>query len=132
MIGIATFSKSINNGSVLQAWALQNVFKDLEIPNEVIDYTPQHYDEIYSYFDSWKSPRTAFRNLAKIPFYARVKRQRRDYQEFHHQYLCESKEQYYFNSDFSALNKNIRLLFAAVIKYAILTLEMQILFILCQ
>ena len=47
-IGVLTFHKSINYGSVLQTWALCKVLKDYE--TYVIDYQPDNYNEIYGIF----------------------------------------------------------------------------------
>lgn len=46
-IGILTFHKSINYGSVLQAWALQKVLLKEGYDVEIIDYEPQEYESIY-------------------------------------------------------------------------------------
>lgn len=40
MIGILTFHKSVNYGSVLQAWALQHMLTLRGIESEIIDYEP--------------------------------------------------------------------------------------------
>ena len=49
-IGILTFHKSINYGSVLQAYALSKTLKDAGYSVEIIDYEPQRYEEIYSLY----------------------------------------------------------------------------------
>ena len=41
MIGILTFHKSVNYGSVLQAWALQRMLALKGIESEIIDYEPE-------------------------------------------------------------------------------------------
>ena len=49
-IGIMTFHKSINYGSVLQAYALQQAVNKLGFSSEVIDYEPDNYKYLYGYF----------------------------------------------------------------------------------
>ena len=50
MIGILTFHKSVNYGSVLQAWALQRMLALKGIESEIIDYEPEKYGELYDVF----------------------------------------------------------------------------------
>ena len=47
-IGVLTFHKSINYGSVLQTWALCKVLKNYE--TYVIDYEPDKYKQLYGTF----------------------------------------------------------------------------------
>ena len=54
-IGILTFHKSINYGSVLQAWALSKVLTDYDV--SIIDYEPSAYKTNYGLFapsKGWK------------------------------------------------------------------------------
>ena len=46
-IGILTFHKSINYGSVLQAWALQKTLQRFSSDVRIIDYEPIPYDQMY-------------------------------------------------------------------------------------
>ena len=46
-IGILTFHKAINYGSVLQAWALQNTLKMNGYDSEIIDYEPKELRHLY-------------------------------------------------------------------------------------
>ena len=46
-IGILTFHKAINYGSVLQAWALQQTLKTNEYDSEIIDYEPKESKHLY-------------------------------------------------------------------------------------
>lgn len=54
-IGILTFSKSINYGSFLQAYALFKQISSLGYDTEIIDYTQNNFDYHYSLF---KFPKT--------------------------------------------------------------------------
>lgn len=105
MVGIATFHKSINNGSVLQAWALQQFLMSYGYQNEVINYKPKYYDDLYSYFNSWTSIRNIIKNIPKLLYYPMVKMQRESYYSFRTTELIESKATYFHNSNFEKLNE---------------------------
>ena len=49
-LGIITFHKSWNYGSVLQAWALQDILQRNGYHVDIIDYEPQHLNEMYTIF----------------------------------------------------------------------------------
>ena len=48
--GILTFHKSVNYGSVLQAYALKETLRNLGCDSEVIDYQPDNYKYLYGLF----------------------------------------------------------------------------------
>ena len=50
MIGILTFHKSVNYGSVLQCWALQRALTLEGYTPQIIDYEPEKYGEMYDVF----------------------------------------------------------------------------------
>lgn len=86
-IGILTFHKSINYGSVLQAWALYNVLRDYDI--SVIDYEPDVYRDKYCLFSSakrWKH------NINRLLNCMAIKRQIQGFAEFRSEYLPLTKK----------------------------------------
>lgn len=48
MIGILTFHRAANYGTVLQAYGLQHTLDELHIENELIDYRCTHIEKLYS------------------------------------------------------------------------------------
>lgn len=48
MIGIITFHRAANYGTVLQTYALQQALNCLSVKNEVIDYRCEHIEKLYS------------------------------------------------------------------------------------
>ena len=48
MIGIITFHRAANYGTVLQTYALQQALNNLSAKNEVIDYRCEHIEKLYS------------------------------------------------------------------------------------
>lgn len=100
-IGILTFHKSINYGSVLQCWALKNMLTNQGYDVEVIDYEPRKYNELYGWHvKGW----TKF-NLKAVPIIPFRKRQSKLFSDFRNNYLNLTKNQYTYKSDFRSLNK---------------------------
>ena len=63
-IGLLTFHKSINYGSVLQAWALtKTISKKYSV--EVIDYKPNKYDYLYGLYRPWNTMNNIKYNLKR-------------------------------------------------------------------
>ena len=54
-IGVLTYHRSINYGSVLQAWATQHLLSQKGYDVEIIDYIPEHYNKLYSIYGSTKT-----------------------------------------------------------------------------
>lgn len=101
-IGILTFHKAINYGSVLQAWALQNVLRMNEYDSEIIDYEPKELKHLYE--TSLKDAKGFKRKLKRILSLKRnVSMQREKFQRFREEDLYLSKERYTYNSDFGSI-----------------------------
>lgn len=104
-IGILTFHKSINYGSVLQAYALSKTLKDAGYSVEIIDYEPQRYEEIYSLYLKNNSLHHVLSNVLKrFPYRVAYKNRVNAFKNFRQTYLPLSKEKYYFDSDLEVLN----------------------------
>ena len=104
-IGILTFHKSINYGSVLQAYALSKTLKDAGYSVEIIDYEPQRYEEIYSLYLKNNSLHHVLSNVLKrFPYRVAYKNRVNAFKNFRQTYLPLSKEKYFFDSDLEVLN----------------------------
>ena len=80
--GVLTFSRSLNYGSTLQAWALTKTLKDLGAEPEILDYEPRGYRDIYATFRLPTGKRWLVYDalhLILLPFFVRRKR---DFQRF--------------------------------------------------
>ena len=75
-IGILTFHKAINYGSVLQAWALQNTLKMNGYDSEIIDYEPKELRHLYE--TSLKDAKGFKRKLKRILSFKRKVSMQRD------------------------------------------------------
>lgn len=86
-IGVLTFHKSINYGSVLQTWALCKVLKNYE--TYVIDYEPDKYKQLYGTF----SLKNGFKyNLNRLLNILAIKNQINKFAEFRDNHLnCTTK-----------------------------------------
>lgn len=72
--GTITFHAPNNNGSFLQAYALQNVLKNrLNVENEIIDFYSDRQMRQYSIFRKPKSVGDIGRNLISLAHYKRLK-----------------------------------------------------------
>ena len=102
-IGVLTFHKAINYGSILQAWALQNVLKNNGYYAEIIDYEPKEIKHLYE--TSIKDARGLKRIVKRmLSFRKSVDFQRKKFDDFKKNYLSISNNQYYFDSDFSSIS----------------------------
>ena len=82
-IGIMTFHASHNCGSMLQAFALQRFLKTrLNESSEIINYSNENQQRIYSVLYRPKSIKQVLRNLLNLFFFKRLKKHFTDYNEF--------------------------------------------------
>ena len=105
-IGILTYHKSINYGSVLQAWALQNILQSIGCDAEIIDYEPKKYKTHYCVYlpnDNWKR---VIRNLLRIPLARYRKAQFESFAYFRKHHLNCSTEKYSYLSDLKKLEED--------------------------
>lgn len=81
-IGILTFHKSINYGSVLQAWALRNALNDYE--THIVDYEPDAYRGMYALFSKGRGIKS---NINRLLNCVAIKRQINYFSKFRNKYL---------------------------------------------
>lgn len=105
-VGVLTFHKSINYGSVLQAWALQQTLLQNGIDTELIDYKPLVYDDLYSIMKKPVSISNLYFDFLRLPIWAVLAMQTKNFQNFVSQNLKVSREQYNFDSSISRIIEN--------------------------
>lgn len=96
-IGILTFHKSINYGSVLQSWALSRIISK-RFNVEIIDYEPQNYDFLYATYRPWRSWNNIKYNLKRVPLSTALKNQSQLFKLFRDKHLPLSKEKYDYSN----------------------------------
>lgn len=104
-IGILTFHKSINYGSVLQAWALQDFLMGKGYDVEIIDYEPEMYHTLYDVFVKGLRWADIKENIKRIPIMGSIKKQSLFFASFRKRYLKMSMLEYKYDSDFTSLSK---------------------------
>ena len=82
-IGIITFHASLNCGSMLQTYALQEVLRrKYNADVEIINYSNKGQRQYYAFLDMKLRPRVQKANLKAIPYWGEMKSVRNDYQSF--------------------------------------------------
>lgn len=83
MLGIITFHRSHNCGSILQAYALQTVLKNkYGIENEIIDFSNAGQQRYYATLVSIQKPKDILKNMVFGFFFVPIDRHRREYDRF--------------------------------------------------
>lgn len=96
-IGILTFHKSINYGSVLQSWALSRVISK-RFGVEIIDYEPQNYEFLYANYRQWNSWNNIKYNLKRMPLSSALNNQQQLFKKFRDKQLPLSRKKYNYNN----------------------------------
>ena len=96
-IGILTFHKSINYGSVLQSWALSKVISKRFVV-EIIDYEPQNYEFLYANYRQWNSWNNIKYNLGRMPLSSALNNQQQLFKKFRDKQLPLSRKKYNYNN----------------------------------
>lgn len=102
-IGILTFHKSVNYGSVLQAFALKETLKAMGHDVEVIDYQPDNYNHMYGLF---RKPNSLYRvkyNTVNLLHAGVLTNRKKLFAEFREQHLDLSPEKYRYGDDMTEL-----------------------------
>ena len=87
-IGIITFHASLNCGSMLQAYALQEVLQDkYKAEVDIINYSNFGQRSYYSKWDIYPKPSVFVNNIKAIPYYKQMNDMRKDYKKFEDDYF---------------------------------------------
>ena len=82
-VGLITFHRSHNCGSILQAHALQKVLKDkYQIDNELIDFSNAGQQRYYATLVSIQKPKDILKNIVFGLFFVPIDRHRREYDAY--------------------------------------------------
>ena len=86
-IGILTFHKSINYGSVLQAFALSDLLSKRGYAVEIIDYEPASYSIQYRIFEKNTSVHNVAANIRRLSVFDILWEQKKGFEKFREEYL---------------------------------------------
>ncbi len=84
-LGIITFHNSYNCGSMLESYAIQKYFTDLNIPSEIIDFSSFGQRELYAVFSSKRTIKSAVKNFIVFPHKKRIQFNNAMYEKFKEQ-----------------------------------------------
>lgn len=86
-IGILTFHKSINYGSVLQAFALSDLLSKRGYAVEIIDYEPTSYSIQYRIFEKNTSVHNVAANIRRLSVFDILWKQKKGFEKFREEHL---------------------------------------------
>jgi len=94
-VGIITFHRSFNCGSVMQAYALQKLFVDkYQLDAEFIDFSNQGQQDLYAVFDKRLRIRSIVKNVILSIFCKRLFENNKSYEKYINTNLRLSKRRY--------------------------------------
>lgn len=103
-IGIMTFHKSINYGSVLQAYALAYRLREMGHTPEIIDYEQHNYTFQYQIIKPPLSMEAIKHDYVNMVFYDIMKERKLSFEKFRKNILPLSAKQYKYGDDLSELD----------------------------
>lgn len=104
-IGILTFHKSLNYGSVLQAFALVQNLKNMGFNTEIIDYTQRNYGVNYSLMKAPFSLEAIKYDVIHFVFFPVLIKREKAFSQFRKKYLCLSKKNYQYGDNLEILSE---------------------------
>lgn len=112
-IGIMTFHRSHNCGSLLQAYALQKVLtKKMNMESELIEFSNEAQKELYSLFWKNNTLKKIVKNALYLANFNLVKTHRQDYLDFIENELTLSKGKYQTSAELEGVEKDYSMLIA--------------------
>ena len=106
-IGILTFHKSNNCGSVLQAYALQQTLNKFNFENEIINFSNENQENMYALFRKIRTYKDILANLATAVLYSKFKSHFQDYENFRNTYLTVSTQKFKQTEDLKNIEYDI-------------------------
>lgn len=109
-IGIMTFHKSINYGSVLQAYALAYKLREMGHTPEIINYEQHNYTFQYQIIKPPLSMEAIKHDYVNLVFYKIMRERKQSFEKFRASVLPLSEKQYKHGDDLSELDEKYDLL----------------------
>ena len=103
-IGIMTYSRSLNYGSALQAFALAYYLEDIGYDVEIIDYVQRNYGQNYSLIKAPFSLNAIKCDIIHLLVLNTLKRRKAKFTHFRKSVLPMSKKKYKFGDDLTELD----------------------------
>lgn len=93
-LGIITFHAVYNYGAVLQAYALQKVFSDLDVDAEIIDFRRKEQVDYTSLYSKRRGIKSFIKNIMILPFHNKRKKRMINFDMFIDKELVKSDDIY--------------------------------------
>lgn len=102
-VGIITFHRSHNCGSIMQAYAMQNMLRNrYNIKPEFIDFSTPGQQKLYSVINGEKNLKGIARNIGRLLIYRRLVANLKSYDRYIEKHLPLSNRKYSLNSELAA------------------------------
>ena len=112
-IGIITFHASLNCGSMLQAFALQEILeKKYHVDVEVINYSNWGQRNYYANWDLYPRPCVIKSNFKALAHHDVIEKVRNDYQDFEKKYLHLTPKLLKKRKELDGIDKNYDIVIA--------------------
>lgn len=98
-IGILTFHASHNCGSMMQAYAMQNLLSELGYENEIIDFQNAGQRDMYAVIHKKVTVKNLLRNFVTLLHLKKISNQWNDYERFMNDNFSMSSKKYYETND---------------------------------
>lgn len=105
-IGIITFHRSHNCGSIMESFAMQTIVKDLGYENELINFSSEGQRDTYRVFSKKRKIKKYIKNILLSPYYSMLKRHFNDYESFIKKHLLVSKGDYSECEELEKIDEN--------------------------
>ncbi len=106
-IGVITFHNSYNCGSMLESYAIMKYLQNKNYNVEIIDFSSQGQQELYSTFFKNNSLKNILKNIIIFPYKRRINYNNKKYEEFKNEHFNLSSK--INNHDFSKLKYDINI-----------------------
>lgn len=104
-IGILTFHASHNCGSMMQAYAMQNLLLELGYENEIIDFQNKGQRDMYAVIHKKLTVKNLLRNFVTMLHFKKISKQWDDYEKFMFKNFILSSKKYYETVDLETIDR---------------------------
>lgn len=109
-VGIMTFHGSNNCGSMLQAFALQNVLRSYGYNNEIIDYSNKAQQHMYAFLRRPQNHHDVLHDISTIVFWRVFKTHYSDYIQFKSEQLVLSTQSMSEHDELNSIKENYEII----------------------
>ena len=105
-VGIMTFHRSHNCGSILESFAMQKAVTNLGYEAELINFSSDGQRDMYRVFSKQYKIKKIIKNILVLPLFLTLKRHYNNYADFIEKHLRVSSGDYRIESDLKNIKDN--------------------------